>query len=380
MAEEKKQNWWKRKTPGQKASFIVGAILFVFSLAAFILLMNGRAVFGDEFGDKFFGEGIANGWIIIGNSLIDGGVRWVVSMLIVSIGITLIFIATFITHIFDGKSRKAKTISALLRSLCKYIIIIAMICVILVVWGVDVVGIIAGVGVLTLIVGLGCQSLIQDVISGIFIVFDDYFAVGDTVIIDGFRGTIVDVGLKTTKLQDFGGNIKSITNSSIVTVVNMSRLRSVASVTLSVSYNEDVERVEALIIQEVEALKTKVPNIIEGPWYKGIDNVSASSIDFLVIAFTDESNRFQVTRDLKREFYLLFKKNNVQIPYPQVTVNPEDSKDRPKATKEEITLALQEQRKLRGLEPINVKKSKGNSVVRRMKKALDKTESEFDGK
>jgi predicted nucleic acid-binding protein len=63
-----------------------------------------------------------------------------------------------------------------------------------------------------------------------------------------------------------------------------------------------------------------------------------------------------------------------------VTVNPEDSKDRPKATKEEITLALQEQRKLRGLEPINVKKSKGNSVVRRMKKALDKTESEFDGK
>ena len=380
MAEEKKQNWWKRKTPGQKASFIVGAILFVFSLAGFILLMNGRAVFGDEFGDKFFGEGIANGWIIIGNSLIDGGVRWVVSMLIVSIGITLIFIATFITHIFDGKSRKAKTISALLRSLCKYIIIIAMICVILVVWGVDVVGIIAGVGVLTLIVGLGCQSLIQDVISGIFIVFDDYFAVGDTVIIDGFRGTIVDVGLKTTKLQDFGGNIKSITNSSIVTVVNMSRLRSVASVTLSVSYNEDVERVEALIIQEVEALKTKVPNIIDGPWYKGIDNVSASSIDFLVIAFTNEDNRFQVTRDLKREFYLLFKNNNVQIPYPQVTVNPEDSKDRPKATKEEITLALQEQRKLRGLEPINVKKNKGNSVVRRMKKALDKTESEFDGK
>ena len=160
----------------------------------------------------------------------------------------------------------------------------------------------------------------------------------------------------------------------------MSRLRSVASVTLSVSYNEDVERVEALIIQEIEALKTKVPNITEGPWYKGIDNITASSVDFLVIAFTDEGNRFQVTRDLKREFYLMFKRNDIQIPYPQVTVNPEDSKDRQKASKEEVTLALQEQRKLRGLEPINVKKSRGNSVVRRMKKALDKTESEFDGK
>ena len=380
MQEVKKGNWWQRKTTGQKTSFIFGAVIFLLSLVGFVLLMNGRALFGDKFGDEFFGEGVDNGWVIISKNLLNGGVRWLISMLVIALGIVLIFIATFITHLFDGKSRKAKTISALMRSLFKYAIIIAIICVILVVWGVDVVGVIAGVGVLTLIIGLGCQSLIQDVISGIFIVFDDYFAVGDTVIIDGFRGTIVDVGLKTTKLQDFGGNIKSITNSSIATVVNMSRMRSVASVTLSVSYNEDVERVEALIIQEIEALKEKVPNIIEGPWYKGIDNITASSIDFLVIAFTDESNRFQVTRDMKREFYLLFKRNDVQIPFTQVTVNPEDDKSRPKATKEEITLALQEQRKLRGLEPIQVKKKKGNAVVRRVKKAFDKTEAELDNK
>lgn len=381
MTEIKKGNWWQRKSAGQKTSFIFGAVLFILSLAGFIILMNGRAIFGDKFGDAFFGEGVDNGWIIMGNSLIGGGIKWLISMVVIFMGITLIFVATFIAHLFDGKSRKAKTISALIRSLIKYAIIIAIICVILIVWGVDVIGIIAGVGVLTLIIGLGCQSLIQDVISGIFIVFDDYFAVGDTVIIDGFRGTIVDVGLKTTKLQDFGGNIKSITNSSITTVVNMSRLRSVASVTLSVSYNEDVERVEALIIQEVEALKTKVPNIIDGPWYKGIDAINASSIDFLVIAFTDEANRFQVTRDMKREFYLLFKRNDVQIPYNQITVNPEDDKSRPKATKEEITLALQEQRKLRGLEPIQVKKVRGkNAVIRRVKKALDKTEQELDNK
>ena len=380
MQEIKKGNWWARKTAGQKASFIVGAIIFVLSLTGFIILMNGRTIFGDEFGDSFFGEGIENGWVIIGAKLVSGGIKWLVSMIAIFMGITFIFIATFISHLFDGKSRKAKTISALIRSLIKYAIIIAIICVILVVWGVDVIGVIAGVGVLTLIIGLGCQSLIQDVISGIFIVFEDYFAVGDTVIIDGFRGTIVDVGLKTTKLQDFGGNIKSITNSSITTVVNMSRLRSVASVTLSVSYNEDIERVEALIIQEIAALKEKVPNIIDGPWYKGIDNISASSIDFLVIAFVKEENRFQVTRDLKREFYLLFKRENVQIPYNQITVNPEDSKDRPKASKEEITLALQEQRKLRGLEPIQVKKSKKNPVLKRVQKAFDKTEEELDKK
>ena len=381
MVEVKKGNWWQRKTVGQKVCFIIGVIIFLMSCAGFIVFMNARAIFGDEMGDLLFGEGVESGWVQLGNALIDGSAKWVISLILVFMAIVFIFIATFITHLFDNKSRKAKTIYSLVRSLIKYITIIAVICVILVVWGVDVIGIVAGVGILTLIIGLGCQSLIQDVISGMFIVFDDYFAVGDTVIIDGFSGTIVDVGLKTTKLQDFGGNIKSITNSSILTVVNMSRLRSVASVTLSVSYNEDVERVEALIINEIEELKNKIPNIIDGPWYKGIDNITASSVDFLVLAFVQEDNRFQVTRDLKREFYLLFKKNNIQIPYTQVTVNPEDEKNREKASPEEVLVALKEQKKLRGIkdeEPAKKKKSTKTAVVNKVKDSLKKTQQELE--
>ncbi len=380
MVEVKKGNWWQRKTTGQKVSFIIGGIILILSVFAFFIFMNAREFFGDEVGDLLFGEGVANGWARFGEILIAGSAKWLVSLICVFLAIMIIFVATFITHLFDNKSRKSKTISSLVRSLIKYIVIIATICVILVIWGVDVIGIVAGVGVLTLIIGLGCQSLIQDVISGLFIVFDDYFAVGDMVIIDGFRGTIVDVGLKTTKLQDFGGNIKSITNSSILTVVNMSRLRSVASVTLSVSYNEDVERVEALIIKEIEEIKNKVPNIIDGPWYKGIDSISASSINFLVVCFVNEDNRFQVTRDLNREFYLCFKKNKVQIPFTQVTVNPEDSKNTPKATPEETALALQEQKKLRGIVDDKPKKEgkKKNKVIKRVQDSLDKTKQELE--
>ena len=381
MVEVKKGNWWQRKTTGQKVCFIIGVIIFFMSLAGFIIFMSARQVFGDEMGDLLFGEGVESGWAQLGTILIEGSAKWAISLILVFMAIVFIFIATFITHLFDNKSRKAKTISSLVRSLIKYITIIAVICIILVVWGVDVIGIVAGVGILTLIIGLGCQSLIQDVISGMFIVFDDYFAVGDTVIIDGFRGTIIDVGLKTTKLQDFGGNIKSITNSSILTVVNMSRLRSVASVTLSVSYNEDVERVEALIINEIENIKTNIPNIIDGPWYKGIDNITASSIDFLVLAFVNEDNRFQVTRDLKREFYLLFKQNNVQIPYTQVTVNPEDDKNRQKASPEEVLVALKEQKKLRGIkdeEPAKKKKDVKATAIKKVKESLKKTQQELE--
>ena len=381
MVEVKKGNWWQRKTTGQKVCFIIGVIIFLMSLAGFIIFMSARQVFGDEMGDLLFGEGVESGWAQLGKVLVEGSAKWAISLILIFMAIVFIFIATFITHLFDNKSRKAKTVSSLVRSLIKYITIIAVICIILVIWGVDVIGIVAGVGILTLIIGLGCQSLIQDVISGMFIVFDDYFAVGDTVIIDGFRGTIIDVGLKTTKLQDFGGNIKSITNSSILTVVNMSRLRSVASVTLSVSYNEDVERVEALIINEIEELKKKIPNIIDGPWYKGIDNITASSIDFLVLAFVSEDNRFQVTRDLKREFYLLFKKNNVQIPYTQVTVNPEDDKNRQKASPEEVLVALKEQKKLRGIkdeEPPKKKKDVKATAIKKVKESLKKTQEELE--
>ena len=196
------------------------------------------------------------------------------------------------------------------------------------------------------------------------------------VIIDGFRGTVVEVGLKTTKLEDFGGNIKSITNSSITTVVNMSRLRSVCTIKLSVSYNEDVERVESLIIKECEKLPTKIPNITEGPWYKGIDAITASSVDFLVLAFCNEDDRFQVTRDLNREFYLLFKRHNIQIPFNQVTVNPADEKERKKASEEQIETAKKAQNILRGIEGKAPKKKR--SVASTVRESLDKTRKDME--
>lgn len=374
--KEKKVGWWRRKTTGQKVSFCVAATIFAITVFLIVVLMDLRWFVSKELADKVYGENVKTGWHILGNKLANDVGSWTFTFIIIFISFVLIFISNFITHLFDDGSRKAKTISSLIRSLMKYVIIIAAVAFILVAWGVDVAGIIAGVGVITLIIGLGCQTLIQDVVSGLFIVFDDYFAAGDTVIIDGFRGTVVEVGLKTTKLQDFGGNIKSITNSSITTVVNMSRLRSVASVKLSVSYNEDVERVESLIVKEIESLKQKVPNIIDGPWYKGIDAITASSIDFLVIAFCDESNRFQVTRDLNREFYLLFKKNDVIIPYSQVTINPQDPIQRPKASEKDIETAINIQNELRGL--VGKKPASKRSVKKIVKESFEKSKKEME--
>ena len=371
-----KEGWWKRKTTTAKVTFIISVILAVLCIFAFIIIMDLRRYLGNEFGDLVYGVGVSSGWAKVGEAMANSVGSWIITAIIIFLAFLVIFISNFITHLFDNGTRKAKTISSLVRSLVKYIVIIAAICFDLVAWGVDVAGIIAGVGVLTLIIGLGCQSLIQDVVSGLFIVFDDYFASGDTVIIDGFRGTIIEVGLKSTKLQDFGGNIKSITNSSITTVVNMSRMRSVCAITLPISYNEDIERVEALITKECEKLPAKIPNITEGPWYKGVDSIGNSSVNLLVLAFTNEDNRFQVTRDLNREFYLLFKRHNVIIPYQQVTVNPQDPTERKLASDEQKALSAKTNNYLRGIEGKQEKKKRSVKAV--MKESLDKTRREME--
>lgn len=374
--KDKKKGWWGRKTFGAKVGFIIAVILALFCILAFIFIMDLRALDMIEIADAIYGEGVPNGWVAVGHALVNSVGNWIITGIISFLTFLTIFIANFITHLFDNGSRKAKTISSLVRSLVKYIAIIAAIAFTLIAWGVDVASIVAGVGIITLIIGLGCQTLIQDVVSGLFIVFDDYFASGDTVIIDGFRGTIVEVGLKSTKLQDFGGNIKSITNSSITTVVNMSRMRSVVSVKLSISFNEDLERVEAIVCKECERLKEKVPNIIDGPWYKGVDSVGASSVDLLVIAFAMEDNRFQVTRDLNREFYLLFRRHNIIIPYTQVTINPQDSLERKKASDDQVEVATKTQNVLRGIE--GKKEKKKASVKSTVKASLDKTRRDME--
>ena len=246
----------------------------------------------------------------------------------------------------------------------------------------DIVGIVAGVGVLTLIIGLGCQSLIQDVISGLFIVFDDYFAVGDMVIIDGFRGVITEVGLKTTKLTDAGGNIKSITNNSIVSVVNLSRIDSMVTVKIGCAYEEDIVRVEGVIEGAMEEFKKKIPMITDGPYYKGIDAINSSSIDFLVLCRCKEANRFQVTRDLNRELILLFRENNILIPYNQISINKENDRNRPKASDVEIMMANRATKKNRGIkeegEAAPKKKDKKARIIKKAEDALIQTSKELE--
>ena len=219
-------------------------------------------------------------------------------------------------------NRHAETIKSLICNCLKYAVGIYGIVFGLSILGVNMVAVIASLGVLGLIVGFGAQTLIEDVITGLFIIFEGQIHVGDIVTIDNFRGTVTSIGIRTTQVTDAGGNIKIINNSDIRTLTNLSEVDSVAVTDLSISYEADLEKAEAAVRQLLEQLPQKHPDIFkERPVYLGVQTLGASSVDLRISAVVEEPNIYMARRILNRELKLAMDHAGIEIPYPQVVVH-----------------------------------------------------------
>ena len=251
----------------------------------------------------------------------------IISFQIISVAALVIFLMNIIFSKLFQRTNRQKTVMSLMRSMIKWVIIIITILLVLNAFGVDTSTLLASAGILALIIGLGAQSLIADIIAGFFIVFEEEYQVGDIITIDGFRGTVSDIGIRVTKIIDAGGNIKIVNNSDIKSIINQTSELSVAKCIMSIDYDESVERVEVVFKKSIDKIRKNIPNIIEGPTYKGINQLNTSSVDLFFIAKCKEEDVYQVQRDLNRELYLMFKDNNITVPFTQVVVsNREEEK------------------------------------------------------
>ncbi|MGN1040152.1 MAG: mechanosensitive ion channel family protein [Candidatus Fimimonas sp.] len=219
------------------------------------------------------------------------------------------------------KSNRAKTVVTLLDGIIKYGAAIALIFLVLQACGVNTAAIWESVGILTLIVGLGAQSLIADIIAGVFIIFENEYSVGEIVSIDDFRGTVSEIGIRATKVLDMAGNIKIINNSDIKNVVNLSRELSLAVVDCEFPYDVPLEFVESLFKEHLDEFAEKIPAIVEGPYYKGVSGYGSSNVAVKLMAKCLEEDRYQVQRDLLREYRQLFVANGIDLSYEQVVLN-----------------------------------------------------------
>lgn len=244
----------------------------------------------------------------------------IISIQILVLAVVVNFIVKILTKLCFGLSDKGKTLANILASLIKWVVIIGALLWVLSVWGVNTTTLLAGAGILALVIGLGAQSLIADILAGIFIVLEGEYVVGDIVIIDGWRGKIVSIGIRTTQLEDAGGNIRIINNSEIKGVTNQTKHKSVANCFVSISANENLENAENILKQALVEIKTKIPTITEDIVYKGVDSISENSMKLLFSAGCYEEDLYQVQRDLNRELKLVLDKNNISC-FANTTIN-----------------------------------------------------------
>ncbi len=203
----------------------------------------------------------------------------------------------------------------------KYISVIAGLFLILSAWGVQTPTLLAGAGIIGLAISFGAQSLIEDIFAGLFIIFEKQFAVGDVIQIDDFRGVVKEMGLRITKFEDINGDIKMINNSDIRGAINSSNVLSQAVCRVEISYNQDIEKFESFMRTNMKDIKEKIPTIHKGPFYEGIEEFGDSGITIRVVSWVKEIDRPYTIRQMNKHLKILFDKNNIEIPFPQVVVH-----------------------------------------------------------
>jgi small conductance mechanosensitive channel len=265
-------------------------------------------------------------WSIVSDVVSKKVGALIASVLVLIIGLGLVrIIKVVLEHSQDSNSvkntKRRKTIVKLTTSILDYSLKIIVLLVVLAIWGVNVVPAIAGLGILGLVIGFGAQDLMKDFIAGFFIIFEKHFDVGDIIEINGFKGEVIDIGLKTTKVMNWKKDIKLFNNASVQNAINYSFTESMAIVEVGISYDESIERVIKVINEQLPKLRETNPEILEDPSCVGVINFSSSSIDLRVVAKTATEKQYGIERILRKEIKRVFDENDVSIPFSQIVLH-----------------------------------------------------------
>ena len=242
----------------------------------------------------------------------------------ITIGIILNFVVSKITgritnKVNNSKDKRKSTIINLVKSITKYLILIFIVLGILDAFGVDTTSIIASLGVAAAVIGLAFQDILKDFLAGITIIFDNKYAVGDVVEINGFTGTVISLGLRTTKIKAFTGEVKCIGNSSFSEVTNYNLAVADLFIKLNVAYDTNIEKLEKVL----ESLSKEILSIENVKDYKllGVDALGDSSIVYLIDITCKATTGAGIKRKVLRLVKDTFDKEKINIPYTTVDVN-----------------------------------------------------------
>lgn len=218
-------------------------------------------------------------------------------------------------------AKRSRTLSSLLTHIIGVIILIVALFMILSEVGVDITPLLAGAGVAGIAIGFGAQSLIKDILNGLFILLEDQYNKGDVVQIAGIWGLVEEVNLRRTVLRDLDGAVHSIPNGEVTKSSNYTKDWSRVNLNIPVAYGEDLDHVMEVInrvgkeLAEDEYFGAKILN---APQSLRVDNFGDSGIEIKVLGETKPLMQWEVTGELRRRLKKAFDEEGIEIPWPHV--------------------------------------------------------------
>lgn len=215
--------------------------------------------------------------------------------------------------------RKKETLINISKSCIKYSVYLIILSNILTLFGVNITSLITIASVGSVAIGLGAQSIIQDILTGMFILFEDQYGVGDIICIDTFTGTVEAITLRTTNIRSVDGDLYIIPNGQINCITNMSKDFNRASITIGISYEENIDKVIKAMEIELERLFENkiVKGLISVPKVLGVVELAESSVNIKIIADTQIGENWQVEREIRKHIKTMLDKEKISIPYPK---------------------------------------------------------------
>lgn len=221
--------------------------------------------------------------------------------------------------------RREATLIRLLDNIITYVASFIALVMVLDVLGVDVKALIAGAGIVGLAVGFGAQNLVRDIITGFFIIFEDQFSVGDYVRTGQFEGIVEEIGLRTTKIKNWTGELHIIPNGNITEVTNFSLNNSIAVVDINIAYSEDIEKAEKVISELLSQMEGKYEEMVNPPTLLGVQNVGTSDVTLRVTCETKPMSHFGIARMLRKEIKSCLDSHGIEVPYPRMVLYNQNS-------------------------------------------------------
>ncbi|HEY0774807.1 MAG TPA: mechanosensitive ion channel family protein [Nocardioidaceae bacterium] len=236
------------------------------------------------------------------------------------------------------REQRAKTMGSLLKSIVTAVVFAMVTIMALSEIGVNVAPLIASAGIIGVALGFGAQSLVQDFLSGIFMILEDQYGVGDVIDAGEASGTVEAVSLRVTRLRDVNGTVWYVRNGEILRIGNMSQNWARTVLDIRVGYSEDLHRVQDLLkeiahdVWEDEDFKGKV---IEEPEVWGVQSLDPESIVVRVALKTAPLEQWEVAREMRTRIKARFDYEGIEIPLPQRVVWHREAPKRVQPTQSE---------------------------------------------